>query len=251
VASGYVAVSQGWRWSFWWCTIFLGIISLAMVFLLEETKYSTVVLNGHPQAVEVSGTDAKALEYEDTKDKRGAGPQEVDAASPYDSNSSQRRRSISINYNIPMKSYRERMSLFKISPGSHKPFFGHFLQPFVILFRFPAVTFAALQYGFCLSALAILAITQAVLFPSPPYNFSPIGVGNLGIPQAIGSILGSIYGGVFSDYYIIWRTKRNGGIYEPEMRLDLFILPGLCMPAGILLYGLTTAKVRITPKSVG
>jgi predicted MFS family arabinose efflux permease len=34
-----VATSQGWRWAFWYLTIFQGIVTVAMIFFLEETKY--------------------------------------------------------------------------------------------------------------------------------------------------------------------------------------------------------------------
>jgi 1,4-dihydroxy-2-naphthoate octaprenyltransferase len=48
-----------------------------------------------------------------------------------------------------------------------------------MLYTFPAVAFCALQYGFLIAMLAILAVTQATLYPFPPYNFSPIGIGNM------------------------------------------------------------------------
>lgn len=38
MALGYVALSQGWRWVFWYCTIFMGIITLATIAGLEESK---------------------------------------------------------------------------------------------------------------------------------------------------------------------------------------------------------------------
>jgi hypothetical protein len=34
-----VAISQGWRWAFWYLAIFQGFVTFAMVFFLEETKY--------------------------------------------------------------------------------------------------------------------------------------------------------------------------------------------------------------------
>lgn len=39
VASGYVVDSQGWRWTWWWCTIFIGLNLIAVIFFYEETKY--------------------------------------------------------------------------------------------------------------------------------------------------------------------------------------------------------------------
>jgi hypothetical protein len=71
-------------------------------------------------------------------------------------------------------------------------------------------------------------------------------VGNLNIPPAIGNIIGTIWGGPLVDYVIVKLSKRNGGIYEPEMRLTLFFLPGILMPIGVLMYGLTTSEVSTT-----
>jgi hypothetical protein len=118
----------------------------------------------------------------------------------------------------------------------------HYYQPFLFLFTFPIVAFGALQYGLNISCLGILAGTQSSLYPLPPYNFSTIGVGNISIAPTIGSILGSLFGGPLVDWFLLALAKRNGGIYEPEMRLYLFIVPGLLMPAGLMMYGLTIAQ---------
>lgn len=42
---------------------------------------------------------------------------------------------------------------------------------------------------------------------------------------------------------IVWFTKRNNGMYEPEMRLYLATFPALVGPAGLFLYGYSTAAV--------
>jgi hypothetical protein len=65
----------------------------------------------------------------------------------------------------------------------------------------------------------------------------------LNIPPAIGNILGTIWGGPIVDWYIVKLSQKNGGIYEPEMRLALFPLPGILMPIGVFMFGLSTAKV--------
>jgi hypothetical protein len=66
----------------------------------------------------------------------------------------------------------------------------------------------------------------------------------MNIPPAIGAILGSIFGGPLNDWCILQVAKRRGGIYEPETRLWSFMLPGVCMPIGLFMFGLTIAKVR-------
>jgi hypothetical protein len=103
--------------------------------------------------------------------------------------------------------------------------------------------FTALQYGWSIAMLALLAVTQSSLYSLPPYNFTVAGVGNMNLPPFIGSILGALFGGPLVDYMIVVIAKRRGGIYEPETRLWLFLIPGLSMTLGGLMYGLTIAKV--------
>ncbi|RDW82986.1 hypothetical protein BP5796_04477 [Coleophoma crateriformis] len=242
VASGYVNAMQGWRWPFWYCAIFTGILSIAFLFLLEETKYQIPVIQSL-QSTSVSSQfgsnfGEKTRVVESTFHQAELAPPHT-AEPEIDPEA---RRAISIDNSIPMKTYWERLAIYTPSFGIRTSFWYHFYQPFVILFTFPAILFAAVQYGFTLAAISILAVVQADVFPSEPYNFSSIGIGNLSLPPLIGGVLGAIFGGPLVDYYIVWCTKRNGGIYEPEMRLHLFFLPGVLLPAGLLLFGLTTAQ---------
>lgn len=39
VASGYIVESQGWRWTWWWCVLFLGISLLLSIFAFDESKW--------------------------------------------------------------------------------------------------------------------------------------------------------------------------------------------------------------------
>jgi len=78
----------------------------------------------------------------------------------------------------------------------------------------------------------------------PPYNFGDVGIGLLNLPAFIGTLIGFVWGGPLSDWSIVWFTKKNNGIYEPEMRLYLATLPALLGPVGLFLYGYGTAAVR-------
>jgi len=143
-----------------------------------------------------------------------------------------------------MRSWNRRHALWTTdgSAASTYEWWRHLYQPFAVLFLFPAIAFAAVQWAFCLSALSLVAVYSSDLYPLPPYNFSAAGVGNLNIPPAIGSIIGTIWGGPIVDWVIVKLSQKNGGIYEPEMRLTMFLLPAIVMPVGVLLYGLTTAE---------
>lgn len=225
VASGYIANSQGWRWLYWWCTIFIGISTLLFLFFYEETKYI-------PSGAEARGHVVQHAASEDDKTISATRNQSVMSVD------NQR-----IDYSIPMRTYRQRFAFTTTTRGPFSLIFRHTYQPFWILFTFPAAAYTAIQYGSILAWFSVLATSEATYFPLPPYNFGPIGVGLLNLPAFLGCILGAIWGGPLSDWSILFFAKRNKGIYEPEMRLWLAMFPVFVGPAGLFLYGYSLADV--------
>ena len=212
---------------------------MAMFFFLEETKWEPqpAVLLGRPETVSDQPNTETSISKGSMKKiaSNGSGLMQIETPlAPTQST-------------IPHKSYRQRHPWYTASSNpTKKSTFLRILQqlyhPFLILGIFPAVMFSALQYAWSESMLSFLAVTQASIYPLPPYNFSAIGVGNMNIAPAIGCILGSLFGGPLSDYLIIAISRRRNGIYEPEYRLWTYMIPGLSMVAGVLLYGLTIAQ---------
>ncbi|KAH6976858.1 major facilitator superfamily domain-containing protein [Ilyonectria destructans] len=221
VAAGYSAASQGWRWIWWWSSILAGVTLLLFAFCYEETVYTPMVRGDIPD-------DIDGIEQDRKSKTTGA-----DTLSMEQSNTLA---------DIPLKSYWQRMSLFTTASGGSSALFIHIYRPFILLFTFPGVAFVALVYGSQLAWLAILLNVQAIYFTLPPYNFSSSGVGLLNIPTFIGSILGGFFGGQLSDYSIQWLARRNGGVYEPEMRLWLALPTILITPAGYFMFGLSVSQ---------
>jgi hypothetical protein len=218
---------------YWWTTIFLGLNLILFIFFYEETKFSPTVLRG-------------TLEYSSSSERHDPDIQRKESVSVAHTTPGRQQSqdgTIYINHDIPLKSYRQRMALVTNTPGTLKDFLRHAYQPFVILFSIPAVAYSAIQYGSILAWFSILATTEATYFVLPPYNFDSVGIGLLNLPPFIGSIFGAVYGGPLSDWSIIWFTKRNKGVFEPEMRLYLAILPSIIGPVGLLIYGYGTASV--------
>lgn len=233
VAAGYVAVSQGWRWAFYYLTIFMGLVSVAMIFGLEESKFRVPKIDGQNLQLtrsasnatpDVTGTDEKKSVFRKNMQEHPVHYVDSEKAP------------------ISEHSYWKRHRLITIDETDHSSFLTHFFQPLAILIRVPAVAFAALQYGWLVSCLSVLAVTQATLLPAPPYNFSASSVGLMNLPPAIGALLGSLLGGPIVDLLSVYVAKRRKGIHEPETRLWLFMLPGAGLILGILLYGLTIAQ---------
>lgn len=160
-------------------------------------------------------------------------------ADELDLNATQTRQSF-IDPNIPMLPYRQRLRLITKTDDSLT---RSAWTPFYILFKFPHVMYTALMYAFGLAWISVIGVTISVVFPYPPYNFGPLGVGNMSLGSFIGCIIGSLYAGIGSDRAIVFFSKRNHGYYEPEMRLHLNHLPAVAQAAGILMFGITVAKV--------
>lgn len=215
----------------------MAVIFVLLVFFLEESKYQAPALTGGhvsiPGQYQVNGNDTKTSTTVETDAKSIT-------ATP--SNTSREQE----EPKIPLRTYRERHSFYTLtrSKGVGAPtFLQQMIRPFKILVTFPAAAFAAIQYGWVIAMLGILAVTQATLYPAPPYNFSAIGVGNMKIPPAIGAILGSAFGGPLTDWISLKIARRRQGIHEPEVRLYLFLVPGLAMTVGSFLYGITISQV--------
>lgn len=245
VAAGYVAVSQGWRWTFYYLTIFMGVTTLAMVFGLEESKFTAPPVNGRsvPLPEEVRDNSSHNSITPTSKEQTDLALHTLTT-----------RESALQNSSIPKDGYWRRHRLITLDSDSsaHKEknsLIRHTFQPFIILVQFPAVAFTALQYGWLISMLSVVAVTQATIYPAPPYNFGAASVGLMSLPPAIGSVLGSLLGGPLIDFLAIHIAKRRGGIHEPETRLWLFMFPSCCMIVGVLMYGLTIAKVCLPPYS--
>jgi MFS family permease len=228
VASGYIVVSQGWRWMWWWCVIFFGVSLASVVIFFEESKYVPVV-NG--QQISPLSQSKATHNHRDSQDKAFADTK--------DANDISRTRS-AVGTEIKLKSYRQRLALIT---KTDETIVHHFYQPIMVLFSFPAVAYTALTLGCTLSWFAIMTSVQATYMIGPPYNFSAIGIGLMNVPPFIGSFLGFFFGGYLNDQSIIWLSRRNNGVYEPEMRLWLALPQAIITPAGILMFGLGLAYV--------
>ncbi|ORY02841.1 major facilitator superfamily domain-containing protein [Clohesyomyces aquaticus] len=228
VASGFVVESQGWRWMWWWCVIFMAVNLVLVAFLFEESKYIPVV-NGR-RVPQLSGTNTAGIDDELPKFAKNADKNE---------RASLERTTSTITTAAKRKTYRERLALVTPSGGSIT---HHFSQPLVVMAFFPAVAYTALTYGIALASFAIMTSVQAVYLLQPPYKFGAVGVGLMNIAPFIGACLGFFVGGHISDKSIIWLSKRNRGVYEPEMRMWLAFIATLLLPAGILVFGLGLAR---------
>ncbi|KAI9737991.1 MAG: hypothetical protein M1834_009361 [Cirrosporium novae-zelandiae] len=230
LAAGYITVSQGWRWVWWWITIFFGLCFLAFVFFYEETKYSQNTLDGAPPVGLQTSTVEMTFKKDDEESKTTKSRAKAEE-SPVES-------TVSIDPTIPRKTYWQRLAFWSSSPGSWRYFARHSYQPFIILFTIPAVFFMSLVYGAMLAASTVMVTTLSSWMAKDPYNFNSAQIGLMSLPPWIGTTLGALICGPLSDWLILFLAKRKNGIYEPEMRLWVIVAFIPFVPAGLFMFGI-------------
>lgn len=224
IAAGSQAATQGWRWSYYALSISLTILFFMFIFLYEETKYVPITLGERGASISVSQHDENDLSKVNSFKSTGL------ELNPLHSNPAP---------NVKLNTYRERMRL--LTPTS-EPLLRIFILPLHVI-TLPHIIFTALQFASGVCWLVLFMSVVSVVFSAPPYNFDTAAVGYMTIGPFIGNIFGSIYGGPFSDWVVMRLAKRNGGLFEPEMRLYPLFLPVITMAGGIVMFGVTADRV--------
>jgi MFS family permease len=231
MGAGAQASAQGWRWSYRTLGIVLALTFVLFLFFFEETKF-TPITNG----VDVSnGSDPDELVHETSRKQDQQGSVDIIPLTAVPTSAHHE-----IDSSIPLRSWRQRLPLFTYTRETLWP---HYWRPLVILLTFPPVLFTGVQYASGVIWLTIMASTLGFIMPFPPYNFTPAQVGYMSTGPFIGNLIGVLYGGFCFDRAILFFSRRNKGLYEPEMRLYLLHLPALAMAGGLIMFGVSMSKV--------
>ncbi|KNG86201.1 putative MFS transporter [Aspergillus nomiae NRRL 13137] len=226
MAAGAQATRQGWRWSYRTMGIFNAVLFVLFIVFYEESKYTPTI-----EGVTPAARPAQQIPPDETGNK---------APLKHATRVQERRASIPpLDHNIPMKTWGERLSLVTYTP---EPIWPYFYRPIEILFTFPAVLCCGLQYACGVIWLTILSSVIALVFPLPPYEFTPEQIGYMSVGPFVGNLIGSFYGGFLGDWSIKYFSRRNSGYYEPEMRLYILHLPAVALCGGLIMFGVTIDK---------
>ncbi|CAG8039809.1 unnamed protein product [Penicillium olsonii] len=228
MAAGVQATRQGWRSSYMSMGLFNGVLLLCFVFLYEETKYVPVLISQtrSPEEGRTDSADAQAKDNPVSSTLDDPAETETTASTHV------------LDHTIPLKSWRQRLTLATPSP---EPLWPHFYRPVQVL-AFPNVAFVALQYASCVVWLTVISNVSSLAFPLPPYSFSPEEVGYTETGPLIGNIIGAVYGGYLGDRSIVYYARRNNGYFEPEMRLYILHIPVIMLAGGLIMFGVTISK---------
>ncbi|THV55828.1 hypothetical protein BGAL_0003g00700 [Botrytis galanthina] len=217
---GFITSNQGWRWVWWWLAILLGAGFVVFIFCCEETMFTRPV--------------TKTEQIASQPEKKEA----VNNSDPEAQNDAPQIGEVIIDYSIPQKSYWQKLALWSNSSMPLSQLFKHTYQPFLVIFTIPAVFFMSLQYGVLISCIVLPVTSLSSYMTLPPYEFNPTQIGLMGLPPFIGATLGTLIGGFLSDYVSLYLAKRNGGVFEPEMRLWVSVAFAPFVPAGVFIFGI-------------
>ncbi|RAK95300.1 putative MFS transporter [Aspergillus ibericus CBS 121593] len=234
MAAGTQATRQGWRASYRTLGICNAILFVLFVFFYEETKYTQVIsgVDSPPEAT----VDVHQISVNDTKSDQNPDIEYLAIRSETNVTPAGHHE---LDYTIPMKPWRQRFALITYTP---EPIWPYYYRPFSVVASFPAVLFCAMQYAFGVVWLTILSTVLSLVFPLPPYLFTPEQIGFMSVGPFIGNLIGSFYGGFVGDRSLLFFSKRNKGYYEPEMRLYILHLPALALAGGLIMFGATIAR---------
>lgn len=245
VCGGYMVTGQGVRWMYWWGVIIVGALLVLFFFTLEETHFIRP-LDMHDEAL-VSTMDMPELDKTLTTKSIS---KEADDLSVH-----QHPEAI-VGEVFDADRFRIQYSLWKTYPTTWTAVFTEWWIPLKCI-NLPAVFWVShsassslreanqcqcgLNYGTCVSWLAVMGTTVALIFSPPPYLFSNSDVGLVWFSPLIGSLIGAYFSGPLNDRLTVYLSNRNRGWREPEYRLWAFIPSAIIMPGGLIMYGATAA----------
>ncbi|KAI1452306.1 MFS general substrate transporter [Annulohypoxylon moriforme] len=226
LCGGYLIEYKGWAWGKWLSAILLGVNLLLIFFFAPETRFKR-----SPNIVERS--DSSAVSESPSEKTEGNRFEHLEVGNK------------SLSPDQQNSTYHHKTYLQSLNPWSgvatNVSFLSLMFRPLPLL-AYPACFFAALAYSLALAPTVMVnAVSSTILIP-PPYNFSIGAVGLINIPGMIGQSFGAIVGGVCIDRWAAYCAKRNNGVFVPETRLFLFIVPTIIVFVGIVLFGFSVEQ---------
>ncbi|KAK1829933.1 protein HOL1 [Podospora conica] len=222
---GFIVTGASWRWFKWLSFILTAVNFITVLLFVPETRYfrddNGCSNSSTPRTTPSSREDmAAGLDVENAAAKEANGQSTRTTTSPVE---------------IRKKSWKQELSLWSgLYPDTN--IFKMFVRP-LPMFAYPCVIYSFLGYAISLALTIGINILNPFVLQAPPYNWSPMINGLINIPGLIGNVAGCFAGGWLVDVFCDRMARRNKGVFEPENRLYLGILPLLITGAGCLLFG--------------
>lgn len=226
IICGFINDSMGYKWVFYFPSIFLGCAAVFMFFFMEETNYDRQRIDTSTSSPPTTQPASAPRSLNDEKPS--------DLTAPATTSSSLE----SATTPTPRKTYLQKLSL-KDNPRPQRMPYRFLLS--LRLLTWPVIIYAGFSYGSYVIWFNVLNATSSIILGGSPYNFSPAMVGLSYLSPLLGVVAGSLFTGYCSDWYSLKLARRNGGVMEPEMRLWGFALTTVVVPASLILWGVGAA----------
>jgi MFS family permease len=220
IMCGWINDGQGYKWVFYWPTIFCAVGFVFMSLFMEETNYDRKSIG----IVEAWGMPSSGSQRDLTDLEKSMKTAQDLASTPGSTK--------------PKKTFLQKLSL---KDQSRPQLMHHRIRRQLAFVLWPNVFYAGFAYGSTLIWFNVLNATASIIFTAPPYNFSAGIVGTAYVACLIGVALGFMFTGRLSDWLAIKLARRNNGIMEPEHRLWLFAASSVIIPFALILWGVGAA----------
>lgn len=221
VICGPITTNLGWKYLFHIFIALSGVQTICQVLFVPETTY----IRDHRYDIDELATDnfEELAAHEHRHDKKLV--QHVESGGTTQSIPKKR------------KTFLQDLKLFD---GTHsdESLIQLIVAPFGVCMNV-AIAYIILVQGWFVGLYVAIAFVVAQIFGYPPYNLTPSGIGYLSLGPFIGGLIAVSFFAVFTDPIIMFMTRRNKGVYEPEYRL-LIAGFGLITGAGLFGYGYVT-----------
>lgn len=229
VWAGFANDTLGWKWVFWLSAMMLGILIVVLFFGMEETNYNrgtTELGEKHDSNRTAGSIGIETPTHEDDKDK------DLTTVTIGD-NSRPQLEGTEYTYLHKIALYRQRYTTWStLWAQVYRPIF---------FFRYPVVLWCGLLNGCALIWYNVLNATASLIL-TENYNFTASMVGLFYLGPTIGACISSAWSGWAADKWLLYYTRKRGGIREPEDRLWLLTLNAILLPAGLILWGVGAAN---------
>jgi len=218
---GFVVQGLGWRWHKWIAMILTAVNFLLVLFFVPETRYDREPI---PSVTPTPTPSSHNFPPPPPYGEKGMSNELLDRT----------RTSEDVLPQLPKKTFVQELSLW--SGTTETNLLKTFARPLPMI-AYPPVIYAFLCYSISLVIVVAVNILNPFVLQAPPYNWKPQINGLINIPGFMGNVVGAYLGGSLVDWFCDWRTRKNGGMFEPESRLYMLIWPYLLTPAGCLMFG--------------
>lgn len=233
---GKITETLGWKWSFYFVSIFMAATLPAVFLLCPETAYRRA---DNPNIK--SSTEEGKLKSGTVPSVTPSSELSTDTPSGFVLFPTSGNAQPLGNANTPKKNFTESLSLFN-GRKTDERYWVLLLRPFPLLLH-PAFIWGCLIQGTMIGWTVFIGVIVAAIFIGPPYWWGEVKAGYTYTSAFVGALLGFIIAGLLADTSVKYMTRLNKGVYEPEFRIllvfPMFIIGGI----GLYGFGLTAGEV--------